>query len=336
MGDSPAGQVSCQAAEPPAESLDSFAAEPAPPIRVEHETQEGNAGCAGLDLCFPVMEDEAQAREEPLDLPTNVVQSRLAVVESAEVVGIADVSAHPELLLDEVVERVELDVGEELAREVADGEPPGPDESEQVVAGKERPGELALEDIAASSEDARDQVESAPAAHGPGDRGEEDLEIDGGEETHDVAPEAGAVASHEAMGAIQRGVCPLALAARVRVVDEPALEQRLQDADERVMDHAVTEGCGRDEAGLRNVNAEGAVAPRLVGAREQRVAEAVEAVLQLVVEGDRPRRCAVRPPRPIVGPPQVLEGGDPLEEGARALCHMPRLVLARPYSRITG
>jgi hypothetical protein len=61
----------------------------------------------------------------------------LVVRKRQKIIDVADVALDTQPLLDEVVERVQVDVGEELTRLVADGEAPPPlTGREQIVAGK--------------------------------------------------------------------------------------------------------------------------------------------------------------------------------------------------------
>ena len=65
-------------------------------------------------------------------------KSRGVVMEQRKVVDVAQVSARPQYLLAEVIEPVEIDVGEKLTGQVADGKPPAALEwCQQVVAGIE-------------------------------------------------------------------------------------------------------------------------------------------------------------------------------------------------------
>ena len=60
----------------------------------------------------------------------------------------------------------------------------------------------------------------------------------------------------EFLGAVERGVRAFANAAGIRVVNEAALEDRLDDVAQCVVDHAIAEGRGRDQARLGIVDAE--------------------------------------------------------------------------------
>ena len=58
------------------------------------------------------------------------------VSKQQQVVGVANITGQTQLFLDEVVNRIEEDVGEELARQITNREPFGSQDCKQVVAGE--------------------------------------------------------------------------------------------------------------------------------------------------------------------------------------------------------
>ncbi len=110
------------------------------PVRREDPvTQKADALVAREHDTLVPVDLEPEAFEELADLVPNLVETPLVVGEDEEIIDVADV-AQPEPVGDEVVERVEVDVGEELAGLVAQREAtPTLDGREQVVAGE--PGE---------------------------------------------------------------------------------------------------------------------------------------------------------------------------------------------------
>lgn len=75
--------------------------------------------------------------EECLDLPQDRPELGLLLAEDHEVVHVSEIGAAAEMLLHEVVQWVEIEVGEELAREVADRQAAPPlDRREEIVAGE--------------------------------------------------------------------------------------------------------------------------------------------------------------------------------------------------------
>ena len=85
----------------------------------------------------------------------------------------------------------------------------------------------------------------------------------------DVTLQHVAMLASEGLAAIQRAVSTLAQAIGIAVVDEAALEERPNDAHQRMVDHPVTEGSGGDEARLGLRDAETAVGSGTVAAIPQ-------------------------------------------------------------------
>jgi len=71
------------------------------------------------------MDLEPQGLQKMLDLPFDLVEPPLVVGEDQEVIDVADVT-QPEMVGDEVIEGVEIDVGEKLAGLIAQRQTPTP------------------------------------------------------------------------------------------------------------------------------------------------------------------------------------------------------------------
>ena len=78
---------------------------------------------ARKDDALVTVDLKTESLEELLDLRSDLVQPPLVVGEDQEVIDVADV-AQSQPVADEVIERVEVDVGEELARLVAQRQAP--------------------------------------------------------------------------------------------------------------------------------------------------------------------------------------------------------------------
>src|SRR5439155_18885423 len=184
-----------------------------------------------------------------------------AVEEQDEVVHVAEVVADPERLLHEVVERIEVEVGEELARQVSDGHPP----SRLLAPMLDQRGE---------------KREQAGITHPAREQAKQHAMIDAREVALDVAldhvaePVAGADESPEAPDGPVRAPAP---DAGEGVGDEPAREQGIEDVEDRVVEYAVPEGRGPDLSPLWSRDQKAAVEPPMIDAR-------------LHVASDRPER----------------------------------------------
>ncbi len=75
--------------------------------------------------------------------------------------------------------------------------------------------------------------------------------VDGGKELAHVQRQDVGVAAQVVRAAVEGAVRTLALAVGVGVVDEAALEERLDDVDQGVVYNAIAERGGGDQAALR-------------------------------------------------------------------------------------
>ncbi len=215
---------------------------------------------------------------------------------------------------DEVVHGVQEDVCEELAREIPDWETPGPKQGQEVVAREEHGRRLGLQHVLPAVEDDGHEIERPSALHDAPHRLEQDLVVHRGEEASDVGPEAPAHPTGEAMGTMDGRVRALPLATGVGVAHEAPLEERLESADDGVVDDAVPERRRGDQAPLRLRHHERAVAPRPVGATAERGPQPEDLALEIVVERRRAGGHPARSPRQPPGAHQGVERGDSVEE----------------------
>jgi hypothetical protein len=243
-----------------------------------------------------------------------VVKLLLALGKEPEVVGVPDVGPYSQRLLDEVVEGVEMDVRQKLAGQVADGQATGPQQRQEIVSEEQRPGELVAQDVRPRAENDAQQLQRTTAADHPVNRTHQDLVVHRGKEPDDVGAQAVPVATHPGVGAVDRHVGAPALAASVRIRDEPALEDRLDHAHDRVMHDPVPERGRRDQPALGLVDVKGAVGAGAIASAGKLRAEAPELGLQLIVELGRARLVTSGLAREPVRRQQVREVRDPVEQ----------------------
>lgn len=91
--------------------------------RKQDEAEERRRLGGGKNLRLSGVEDEAAALEEALDAAAPCGEAVGVVVEEGEIVDVAEVAIRPQHLLAEVVEPVEVDVGEELLVRLPIGSP---------------------------------------------------------------------------------------------------------------------------------------------------------------------------------------------------------------------
>jgi hypothetical protein len=99
--------------------------------------EEADALAAGEDPRLRGLQPETKASHPALDSPVPLVQLALGIREEAEIIHVADIAGTAEFFLYKVVDRIEVDVGEELARQVSDREAAAAFEGrEELVAGE--------------------------------------------------------------------------------------------------------------------------------------------------------------------------------------------------------
>ena len=118
------GSMAPPVAQPPqsvAEAAHVPFGQAAPAAGEEDEAQELRRLARRHDAGLARVEPQPAAFEESGDAVPPLHESLGVIVEQREVVHVAQVALRPQNLLAEVVEAVEMDIGEELAGQVADG-----------------------------------------------------------------------------------------------------------------------------------------------------------------------------------------------------------------------
>src|SRR6266540_5306810 len=200
--------------------------------------------------------------------------------EEDQVIDVPDVVPGPKLVLDEPVQAVQVDVREELARVVPDGEAISRRRPEEALARRHPIEEMFRppEDRVGGDVPAHDAL-AEPLDRGrrgpPGQEIEEPIVVDRRKEAPDVEVRVPGLdrmvprdLGDERAQPFTRRVRPLALAAREAVVDEAPLPDRLERPHEEVVDDPVPEIRRADLPALRLQGNEadrttGPVPPRL-------------------------------------------------------------------------
>ena len=131
---SPAPTVA-QPPQPIAEAAHVVLRQPAMATRQENEAEKDSRRTGLRYMRLLGVQAQAAAFEEAGDAPAPLIELPRVVVEQDEVVHVAQVSFRPQHFLAEVVQAVQIEIGEELARQVADREPSSSLEgSEEIVA----------------------------------------------------------------------------------------------------------------------------------------------------------------------------------------------------------
>jgi hypothetical protein len=234
------------------------------------------------------------------------------VVEQREVVDVPQVARSSQHLLAEMIEAIEVDVGEELAGQVADRQPP--------------PAAIGLEEIVArivevdrflgvrAIDDGVEQPQRRRTTEAPAKVGLQDLVVDGREVAIDVAPQDMAVAIAEALVPRHSTVGAFADPVGIAVVDEAALEDRPDDVVECMVHNPISEWRRRNHPAFRVVHLEGQIPPRLVCLRVQLPFEPQQLGFEIGHEGGGARLAPLALDGASGSRVQRPEAGDPAEE----------------------
>ena len=188
------------------------------------------------------------------------------------------------------------------------GSPRGRSRSNRVSPRKVRGCVFLRQHAGAAVQDAVDQPQHVRIVEFARQRATQDGVVDRREELLDVALQDVAVAAGERRAAVEGAVRALADAVGVAVGDEAALEDRLDEVAQRVVDDAVAERRGGNQAALGFVDVERDVRAGAVSVREQLFLKLEEVVFQAVLEGRHVRVAALAFGGAAIGEQQVVPG----------------------------
>ena len=322
-------QLIAQIAEP-AGGADHGRARQTQPAVAQDEAEERDRTAGPEHAAFLVVQLEPQRREQLDDTRAQFPERGAIVAEDQKVVAVADVFAAALAIHDEVVQLIEHHVGEELRGQAADRQAaPSFARREEAVARKPLlHGLLRRTFVEHAFEHLQERL---VADHAP-DRLLHHGVVETREELDEIALQAETAAARQAERSSQRPMGSFLPATGVGVGDEAALEERLEQRDQRVMHDAITEGRRANQPRLRVADPEGAArfgTPR-PGPQSLREREALRLEIEEKARDITPLPFAAR--RGARAGDQ--EGGlaelreEPsvaaeAETGAEALCHPP-------------
>lgn len=173
-------------------------------------------------------------------------QTLLVVAEDDKVVAITQVGLTTQLLLHEMVEPVQIHVGKKLTGQVADGNAPPPDQRTEQVITLEMPTHELL--LITRRNNQPHQPEHLRVLDLTFEKCDQDLMVDAGKVFRNIAFED--IAKPPGLGAElgHRQVGPLAHATGIGVLDKGPVEDRLNDAAERMVHHTIPIGRRADQS----------------------------------------------------------------------------------------
>lgn len=225
-----------------------------------------------------------------------------------KIVHEANVKAAMQCFFHEMIEGIQINVGEELAGQIADGQAaPALKRQEQIIAG-EIPVGFCLR-IAAVN-DFVNQPQGFTVGDHPANFALENLVVDAGEVLAQVAFQNVLRLPHELLQTPNGGMSAFAHAIGVTVKNEATLKQWVDDVDQHVMNNTITKGRDADHAFLGLVDEEGFIITGFVGVRSKLVQELQSIALEIAKEGKYVRAKALASGGFPRGEQKIFKGAD--------------------------
>ena len=139
LRDCPASPAVTQPAQAVAEAAHVFLGQPPVPARQQHESEERGGFAVRKDHCLARMQAEPPPLQECADPSSPFFELFAVVVKQREIVDVAQVALRAKNFLAEVIQSIEIEVGEELAGQVADGQAAAAfQRCQEIVAGEQQ------------------------------------------------------------------------------------------------------------------------------------------------------------------------------------------------------
>ena len=242
------------------------------------------------------------------------VQLWLAVGKHGEVIHVAKIGGEPQALLDEMIQFPEVQVGEILAGQIADGHALAGLGTRQLVA-----------------DDVVQQGQQLPVLEPASAERLERFVVHGLEVSADVAHQHVAEAPRELLHAPHGCVGALAPPTREGIADQAALEDWVQNGADCVMHHAVPEVRGTNLASLGLSNDKGAVRTHPVAAGLQLLLQSQQVRFQMEDEAGDRDAVPLPAPRPMGGGQEIAVLDHSFEQVPVPL-HRARCCFSQPPS----
>ena len=250
---------------------------------LHEEPDKAGTIAAAADLAFDRVQSQAQSRELLINHRPRLLKGLAAGGEQGEVVDIAQVGADAVETTHPVIKAIEMEIGEELAGEVADRQATGPLQGgEEGVTGESVDG---AGGFGAVGEDGAQEPKGGWAGDHLAQLAHQDLVINAGKVKTNIG------GKHPAMGAASLDEAAQgAMATETKAIgeggaQEAAFEGRNDGGAEGVMHDAVAIGSGGDGAGLGITNREAPIRAGLIAEGAQLLLELEQLGLQTTVEG---------------------------------------------------
>lgn len=225
--DPAAGQAVAQPPQPIAEPPHVRFRQTTPPAGQQHKSQKLRRRRCFHDPGFARMQTQAAAFQKPGNPVPPDIEATGVVMEQGKIIHVPQVPVSSQHLLAEMIQAVQIDVGEELAGQVADRQATTPAiRGEQIVSGV-----IAVDRLLGIGpvDDPVRQGQGPGAGNAATQVAFQQIMVDGRKIPPDIAPQHVPVVVTERLVAGHGAVRPFACAVGVAIEDKPAFEDRLTD-----------------------------------------------------------------------------------------------------------
>ena len=299
--------------------------------REDGKPKKWNALCAGTRLRPVFVQCEAKHRKPLDDLTSPFEQLAFVVREQQEIIHVTEVAFALKFTFDKVIERAEITVCPELTGEIANGQAARALDAEEVVAAKinhlvflRQYPDPALQNLLDEPQDViatREAGKQSRVARGDcfAKNARNDMTqyfmVNARKELADIAGQDVTKTARELCGAVECFVSALADAVGIRIDDERSLEDGFDDIAQRVVNDAVAERRGGNQAILGIMDVKTVILARLVGFILQFTLKLQQVVFQSVFERGDVRVTALAFAGFAIGEQEVFPGAELLEHG---------------------
>jgi hypothetical protein len=297
----------------PTEEVDPLASLEPPPLGEDDEPEERNP-FINKPWVGTAMKRQPKTLETLGQSSLRTPQGGLVHTEQHEVVHVAHVTGAAELALHTVIDRVQVDVRPELAGEIADGKATRAIDREEIVSREVDHVVHLVEHATATRQDQIDQPEDHRVLYLLSQNLPQDRVVDAWKELAEVELEDKREPARELLAMIERSVGSLASSIREALRNEAALEERLDEVAEGVMDDSVAERCRADQAALGLVDEEAAVASGSVRPFAQLGLQCNQVIFEAMLEGSHIGVAPLASARLAPGEEEVSPRGESLEQ----------------------
>ena len=261
-----ASPVLCPAVMKPAPGVDNLGALQPAVILKQLKAQKGKPGPAGPHLGAGFVHGQPQGGQIFDDLPTPIGQLAFIVAKKQHVIDVAQVGRAVQAALDEMVQRIQVDIRPELAGEIADGQAAGPQERQQVIPRKADRGVLVRQYPLPPLDDAAAQFQDRLIPNHPGDVRQQNLMINGWKKLTHIQRQDPGKAAQKNLGLIQGAVRSLANPVGITLINKRPFKKGPRDGIQRMVDDPVAKRGGRYPPPFGVVDVKTVIIPRPISA----------------------------------------------------------------------